>query len=186
MGPVAIGHGLFSLLDAFPFQHPESPELAVSIPVANRIFGQGARASFDNVRVPITDKMLKANDAYVNAADYSAIPGMPAPRPAAPVGTSPAAGGAAPSTQLGAATVDAARGRVGLDFSLQQEARVRLSVYDLQGRTLATLADGTLAPGAHRVTWDGTSSMGATRSGVYFARLEVGGRQYVRRFAIIR
>lgn len=47
----AFGHGLFSLLDAFPFQHPEAPELAVSIPVANRIFGQGARATFDDFRV---------------------------------------------------------------------------------------------------------------------------------------
>ena len=47
----AIGHGLFSLLDAFPFQHPEAPELSVSIPVANRLFGQGARATFDDFRV---------------------------------------------------------------------------------------------------------------------------------------
>ena len=44
----SIGHGLFSLLDAFPFQHPEAPELSVSIPVENRIFGQGASATFDN------------------------------------------------------------------------------------------------------------------------------------------
>jgi hypothetical protein len=44
----SIGHGRFSLLDAFPYQHPEAPELSVSIPVANRIFGQGARAQFDN------------------------------------------------------------------------------------------------------------------------------------------
>ena len=44
----SIGHGLFSLLDAFPFQHPDAPELSVSIPVTNRIFGQGARATFDN------------------------------------------------------------------------------------------------------------------------------------------
>jgi Family of unknown function (DUF6081) len=45
---VTMAHGLFSLLDAFPFQHPEAPELSVSIPVENRIFGQGARAKFDN------------------------------------------------------------------------------------------------------------------------------------------
>lgn len=46
-----IGHGLFSLLDAFPFQHPERPDLAVSIPLANRLFGQGAKASFDRFTV---------------------------------------------------------------------------------------------------------------------------------------
>lgn len=57
IGAFAIGHGLFSLLDAFPFQHPEAPELSVSIPVGNgnpatagnaRLFGQGAIGSFDD------------------------------------------------------------------------------------------------------------------------------------------
>ena len=37
-----IGHGLFSLLDQFPYQHPERPELSVSIPLSQRLFGQGA------------------------------------------------------------------------------------------------------------------------------------------------
>jgi hypothetical protein len=59
-----IGHGLFSLIDAFPFQHPEAPELSVSIPVGDgnpadigkaRLFGQGARASFDNFEVTTID-----------------------------------------------------------------------------------------------------------------------------------
>lgn len=55
---VRFGHGLFSLLDAFPFQHPEAPQLSVSIPLGSpsalsaagraRLFGQGASASFDN------------------------------------------------------------------------------------------------------------------------------------------
>jgi len=43
-----FGHGLFSLLDAFPFQHPERPDLNVSIPLSERRFGQGVIASFDN------------------------------------------------------------------------------------------------------------------------------------------
>jgi hypothetical protein len=53
----SIGHGLFSLIDAFPYQHPESPELSVSIPVGTsspadagraRLFGQGADGTWDN------------------------------------------------------------------------------------------------------------------------------------------
>jgi hypothetical protein len=48
---VVIGHGLFSLLDAFPFQHPEAPELSVSIPLGERLFGQGAVGTFDDFRV---------------------------------------------------------------------------------------------------------------------------------------
>jgi hypothetical protein len=55
---VRFGHGLFSLSDAFPFQHPVAPELSVSIPALTppapgaagraRLFGHGAGGSFDN------------------------------------------------------------------------------------------------------------------------------------------
>jgi hypothetical protein len=51
---LAIGHGLFSLLDAFPFQHPEAPELSVSVPLSERAFGQGAIATFDDFKVKTT------------------------------------------------------------------------------------------------------------------------------------
>jgi len=48
---LTIGHGLFSLLDAFPFQHPERPDLAVSVPMSERLFGQGMDATFDDFTV---------------------------------------------------------------------------------------------------------------------------------------
>ena len=49
----AIGHGTFSLLDAFPFQwcetgYPEACAKSVSIPASQRLFGQGVNAHFDN------------------------------------------------------------------------------------------------------------------------------------------
>lgn len=53
---VAIGHGLFSLVDAFPFQHPDAPELSVSVPMSERLFGQGAAASFDDMVVTVDDR----------------------------------------------------------------------------------------------------------------------------------
>jgi hypothetical protein len=65
IGSFAIGHGLFSLIDAFPFQHPEAPELSVSIPVGNanpadagkaRLFGQGADGTWDNFTVTTINK----------------------------------------------------------------------------------------------------------------------------------
>lgn len=46
-----IGHGLFSLLDEFPFQHPERPDLRVSVPMSERLFGQGAAGEFSDFRV---------------------------------------------------------------------------------------------------------------------------------------
>jgi hypothetical protein len=46
-----IGHGLFSLLDAYPFQHPEAPDQHVSIPLSERLFGQGAHGQFSDFTV---------------------------------------------------------------------------------------------------------------------------------------
>lgn len=46
-----IGHGLFSLLDAFPFQHPDRPDLSVSVPMSERLFGQGAVGTFKDFKV---------------------------------------------------------------------------------------------------------------------------------------
>ena len=53
---VVIAHGLFSLLDAFPFQHPDAPAQRVSVPMQERLFGQGIRATFANVVVTIEDR----------------------------------------------------------------------------------------------------------------------------------
>jgi hypothetical protein len=50
----SIGHGLFSLLDAFPYQHSERPDLRVSIPTSERIFGQGAIGTWKNFQVTTT------------------------------------------------------------------------------------------------------------------------------------
>ncbi len=52
----SIGHGLFSLLDVFPYQHPERPDLSVSIPLTERLFGQGAVGTWSDFTVTtITD-----------------------------------------------------------------------------------------------------------------------------------
>lgn len=50
----SIGHGLFSLLDAFPYQHSARPDLRVSIPTSERIFGQGANGTWKNFQVTTT------------------------------------------------------------------------------------------------------------------------------------
>ena len=62
-------------------------------------------------------------------------------------------------------------GSANLRFALQREEPVRLDIFDVAGRHLATLVDGPRAPGDHEVAWDGTTGSGPARAGVYFARL---------------
>jgi hypothetical protein len=71
------------------------------------------------------------------------------------------------------------RARAEIRFSLSvSEARapVRLEVFDLGGRRVATILDGILSPGAHILSWDGRIGGGAeASSGVYLARLSTRG-----------
>lgn len=50
--------------------------------------------------------------------------------------------------------------------------KVRMEVYDLAGRRVASLFEGTLPTGEHRMVWNGRNEGGsAVESGIYFARL---------------
>ncbi len=57
-----------------------------------------------------------------------------------------------------------------IPFSLPRPGRVRLSVFDVAGRRVATLADADFPAGTHQVRWEA----GDFASGVYFYRLEAG------------
>lgn len=72
-------------------------------------------------------------------------------------------------------------------FDLATAGAVRLAVFDVCGRRVRTLLDGSLAPGSHAVDWDGRDEDGRDMgSGVYLARLECGGRTSVARMGLVR
>lgn len=79
------------------------------------------------------------------------------------------------------------RGTAELRFRLAQEAAVRLSIFDLAGREVARLVDGTAGSGETRVIWDGAGLAGEDLpAGVYFYRLEGPAGALVRRLVILR
>jgi hypothetical protein len=47
--PLAMGSSAW--WDAFPFQHPDALQLSVSIPMSQRLFGQGAIGNLDKFKV---------------------------------------------------------------------------------------------------------------------------------------
>ena len=59
-----------------------------------------------------------------------------------------------------------------IGFSLKARGYVELSIYDVGGRLVRTLANESRAAGAYELTWDGRDERGqAVASGVYFYRL---------------
>jgi len=69
-----------------------------------------------------------------------------------------------------------------IKFSLPEPGRVELLVFDLQGRRVATLADGELGAGDHQITWDASDQA----SGVYFYRLTAGDVRETRRMILLK
>jgi photosystem II stability/assembly factor-like uncharacterized protein len=61
-------------------------------------------------------------------------------------------------------------------------SKVKLVVYDMLGREVATLLDGEIEAGSHEVTFDGTG----LSSGLYIYRLTVGGYVESRKMVLLR
>lgn len=62
-----------------------------------------------------------------------------------------------------------------IDFTLAEFQPVRLAVYDLEGRLVRDLADGTYARGSHRLAWHHENEEGEVlEDGLYVVRLITG------------
>ncbi|MCK4539397.1 MAG: T9SS type A sorting domain-containing protein [Candidatus Krumholzibacteria bacterium] len=74
-----------------------------------------------------------------------------------------------------------------VSYYLPASADVRLEIYDVSGRRVATLAEGFQTPGPKTVRWNGTSEGGdMVSSGVYFCRLTAGKKTLTRKMILLR
>lgn len=79
------------------------------------------------------------------------------------------------------------RSSTAISFSLPARMEATLTVYDVGGRHVATVFSGTLAAGSKEVSWDGRDSRGRpASSGVYFYRLNAGGRILTRKMLLLK
>ncbi len=74
-----------------------------------------------------------------------------------------------------------------IHFEIRAQLRVTLEIYDVAGRRVKSLENGTLQPGDHTAVWRGETDEGiGAPSGVYFARLVAGKTQQTRKITLIR
>jgi subtilisin family serine protease len=109
------------------------------------------------------------SDAAFDIIGPLSVPGDDAPAPTfalARLSPNPTSGG----TQVG--------------FAVPRESRVRLSIHDLQGRTVAVLMDGIVPAGHHRATWEGRLGGSRAPAGLYFVCYDTPEGQFVRRLAV--
>ena len=77
--------------------------------------------------------------------------------------------------------------RTELSFTLSREGRVRVTVYDMQGRLVAALLDEVRGAGEQRLAWDGSNSRSQkVASGVYFFRIQAPEGEVIKRVAVVK
>jgi subtilisin family serine protease len=117
--------------------------------------------------------MIATGDAV--AYDHPIGPKVNAFRAVSSIPTAVAEKGVTPALALVAAAPNPAAGFAKIRYALPAGGWARLSLYDVGGRRVRVLVEGTLPAGSRIATWDGRDDRGARLpAGVYFARLESG------------
>jgi hypothetical protein len=94
---------------------------------------------------------------------------------------------APPATYLGQSYPNPFNRSTRIAFGLGEAAEISLGVYDVSGRLVRVLVDGSRDARAYEVEWDGTDARGKrVASGVYFYRLTAGERTHIRKAVLLR
>jgi hypothetical protein len=157
---ITTGGGGGPLHTPEPFQ--PNVVVAVSTNQYSRITIDGSRLGFAAVNgTTVLDTFIIDKVAAVETAPASALQLAATPNPFNPVTT--------------------------LRYTLPSAGLARLAVYDLAGRRVRTLVDGSLPSGQGESTWDGRDDGGrGLASGTYFARLEAAETSRTVRLSLVR
>jgi hypothetical protein len=153
---------------------PPPREAARGAPGGSFVFLSGRPYGWERIALRSnTDRILADFFGETGAREAGTV-AAEAPAPAARLALSPAHPNPFnPSTQL--------------RFTLSQAGPVTLEIFDLSGRRVASLAEGSVAAGAHVAVWDGTDEAGRpAASGMYLARLTATGESRTRKLLLLR
>jgi hypothetical protein len=74
-----------------------------------------------------------------------------------------------------------------IKFAVQEPATVKLQIFNIKGELVRTLADGEFSRGLHEKRWNGRDNTGRqAASGMYFYRLQIGGKMFTGRMQMLK
>jgi hypothetical protein len=74
------------------------------------------------------------------------------------------------------------RGDMTIEYHVPKQTRVRIKVFDVSGRLLDVLVDGTRSTNVHRTVWTGRDASGVKEAaGVYYITMEADGRLFTQK-----
>ncbi len=160
---------------------PGAPDsvLAEGIPHAHR-FTAGSRIRVELTNIDVTNRIdlgsypfvvpMFANTGVSVRMDADRASYIELPLIGSPTGVTYAGAGVPAEFQLRQNYPNPFNSTTVISFTLAAPASVRLQVYDLLGRRVATLVEERLQPGEYRIPWHADDRS----SGVYYCRLEAG------------
>ena len=74
-----------------------------------------------------------------------------------------------------------------IHYGLPKDTYIRITIYDIMGREIVTLADEYKKAGYYTITWNGTNKSGRkVASGIYFYRVETDEKKIVKKAYLLR
>jgi len=74
-----------------------------------------------------------------------------------------------------------------ISFSLPEEQKMELSIYNIKGQKVKQLINGQFTAGQHSMVWDGKDTNGKSVStGIYFYRLKAGNKELSRKMLLLK
>ncbi|MCK9995668.1 MAG: T9SS type A sorting domain-containing protein, partial [Candidatus Krumholzibacteria bacterium] len=74
-----------------------------------------------------------------------------------------------------------------IDFALPESQHVKLAVFSIDGRRIATLKNETMPAGRYTVTWTGRDDQGGlVASGIYFYRIQAGDFSRIQKMTLLK
>ncbi|MGH1366019.1 MAG: alpha-amylase family glycosyl hydrolase [Calditrichia bacterium] len=74
-----------------------------------------------------------------------------------------------------------------IEFQIESASDIELTIYNIAGQKVRTLASGSLAPGTYRTVWDGLNDADTqVASGIYLLRLKAGNEVRHRRMVLLK
>ena len=78
-------------------------------------------------------------------------------------------------------------GSTTIDLFLPRPQHVKLAVYDVRGRKVSTIVSGMFDQGRHSLSWDGSTTSGRPATqGIYFLKMETGGKVLTRKIVVLK
>ena len=74
-----------------------------------------------------------------------------------------------------------------IEYNLKSSSRVSITIYDVQGKMVTSLADDFRQAGTHNIKWNGLNESGSrVPSGVYFIRISAGNETLNHRIVMMK